>query len=200
MQIEIEALTPNDLEEFGTVPISLTYHSRFRVEWVDQGTGGIHLTEEKLPEPIRKDFDAERGQGPERWRSMFGDISHWGIFGAYAEGRIVGGVAVAHATPSMGLLEGRDDLASLVNIRVDPDYRTRGIGGTLFRQAVSFATMTPCKRMKIQTQNTNVTACRFYARQGCRLESIDPLPEDPSEFEVDLIFYLDLTGKRSGDS
>ena len=30
-----------------------------------------------------------------------------------------------------------------------------------------------CRQLKIETQNTNVRACRFYAAMGCTLASID---------------------------
>ena len=199
MQIDIRKLTSDDLEEFGTVSIAFTSHSRLRVEWIDQGIDGIRLSEEPLSEPLFKDFDAERGVGPQRWRSMFEDISHWGIFGAYTGSKIVGGAVVSYATPGFGMLEGRDDLAILTNIRVAPNYRSKGVGTALFKQAVSFAQTTPCERLKIQTQNTNPSACRFYARQGCRLERISPLSEDPTEFEVDLYFYLNLKNDRNQD-
>jgi hypothetical protein len=51
MQIDIRKLTSDDLEEFGTVSMACTSHSRLRVEWMDQGIGGIRLTEEPLPKP-----------------------------------------------------------------------------------------------------------------------------------------------------
>lgn len=70
MQIEIRKLTSCDLEAFGTVSIAFTSRTRLRVEWLDQGIGGIRLSEEPLPKPIFKDYDAERSVGPERWRLL----------------------------------------------------------------------------------------------------------------------------------
>ena len=46
--------------------------------------------------------------------------------------------------------------------------------------------------MKIETQNINVPACRFYARQGCRLSAI--VSHAYAEFpdEIQLIWRLAL--------
>lgn len=193
MQIDIKRETPDDLEAWGTVPITFTVNSRFRIEWIDNGLGGIKLIEEPVDPPIHKDFDGERGKGPERWRDMFGDISHWGIFAAFVEGQRAGGAVVAYDTPGYGLLEGRKDLANLTNIRVASQYRRKGIGAKLFQHAVLWSKEnTDCKRFKIETQNTNINACRFYASQGAKLGGIQYLPESPDGFEMDLFWYIQL--------
>ena len=46
--------------------------------------------------------------------------------------------------------------------------------------------------MKIETQNINVVACKFYAGQGCTLGAADRFayPELPDE--VRLLWYKDL--------
>ena len=52
-----------------------------------------------------------------------------------------------------------------------------------------------CKQLKIETQNTNVPACRFYASCGCRLGAIDRYgyAHDPRvAHEAMLLWYLDL--------
>jgi hypothetical protein len=46
----------------------------------------------------------------------------------------------------------------------------------------------------VETQNINVPACRFYARQGCVLGAIHPdaYPDLPDE--VQLLWWLELGG------
>ena len=70
------------------------------------------------------------------------------------------------------MLKGRDDLAVLWALRVHPDYRGEGIGHQLFKAAVAWAKKRLYSELKIETQNNNVAACKFYARQGCILDSI----------------------------
>ena len=43
-----------------------------------------------------------------------------------------------------------------------------------------------CRRLKVETQNINVPACRFYERQGCVLAEVrrDAYPELPGEIQL----------------
>jgi len=54
------------------------------------------------------------------------------------------------------------------------------------------ASLPDCRQLKIETQNTNVQACRFYERQRCRLHAIHraAYPELPEE--IQLLWYKDL--------
>lgn len=54
-------------------------------------------------------------------------------------------------------------MAALSDIRAQPDWRGRGIGSRLFKKAVTYARSFGCQQLKIEAQNINVRACRFYA-------------------------------------
>ena len=120
-----------------------------------------------------------------------GDLVNRMAFDAIAP---VGGAAVAWRSPKVHMLEGRDDLAVLWDFRVHPDYRRKGIGTALFRRAAQWARSKGCKQLKIETQNVNVPACRFYAAQRCHLGRIDRYgyAEPDIAHETMLIWYLDL--------
>ena len=63
----------------------------------------------------------------------------------------------------------------------------------LFSFAVNWSKERNCKQIKIETQNNNVPACKFYAKQGAILSEINEYAyygEDDDE--VMLIWYLDL--------
>ena len=179
------------LPEYGKVPIAFRVASRLRVESIDDGLGGFRLVEERVEPPHVKDYDAGSGGGPERWLQRW-DISNWGVFCAYDGSRRVGGAVVAWKTPGVHILERRDDLAVLWDIRVHPECRGRGIGTALFRHVVAWARGKGCRQLKVETQNVNVPACRFYAKQGCVLGAIHrwAYPERPEEAQ--LLWYLDL--------
>jgi ribosomal protein S18 acetylase RimI-like enzyme len=104
----------------------------------------------------------------------------------------VGGAVAAWNTPSVDMLEGRSDLAVLWDVRVDPEYRERGVGHCLFTAVTDWARTRGCRTLKVETQNINVPACRFYARQGCELRTIrsDAYPDLPDE--VQLLWYKRL--------
>lgn len=46
-----------------------------------------------------------------------------------------------------------------------------------------------CRQLKIETQNVNVPACRFYARQGCVLGAINRFAYREFPDEVQLLWY-----------
>ena len=127
---------------------------------------------------------------PHRW-----DISRWGLSLAVESENDVGGAAVAVATQGMDMLEGRSDLAVLWDVRIRPDVRRSGIGSALFDHAVSWARGQGLRQLKIETQNVNVTACRFYTSQGCELGLIHRLGyvgRPHVAHEAMLIWYHDL--------
>jgi GNAT superfamily N-acetyltransferase len=123
-------------------------------------------------------------------------LSNWGFFGAWSDGRPVGGAAVAFRTPGLFLLEGRDDLAVLWDIRVASDARRLGVGSALFRAAAGWATVRGCSHLKAETQNVNVPACQFYARQGCELGAIQRFVYPTLPGEAQLLWYQDLGSAR----
>jgi GNAT superfamily N-acetyltransferase len=99
---------------------------------------------------------------------------------------------VAVGTAALDLLEGRSDLAVLWDIRVMPAVRGHGFGRGLFEAAEAWARARGCRELKVETQNVNVPACRFYAALGCELRLVqeDAYPQCPGE--VQLLWYKAL--------
>ena len=191
MPIEIVQQPTGALHGYSVVPISFTVDSRYRVDAVDGGLGGWRLTEERVEPPYVKDYEDTEDERPTRWLRRW-DISHWGVFAAVDDGVRIGGAVVAWNTPGADMLEGRDDLAVLWDLRVHPGGRRQGAGSLLFRRAAQWARGKGCKRLKIETQNINVRACKFYAGQGCYLGGIHPGIYDGFPDEIELLWYLNL--------
>jgi GNAT superfamily N-acetyltransferase len=120
-------------------------------------------------------------------------MSNWRLFAAWSDGRRIGGAAVVFNTPGVDMLEGRKDLALLWDIRVTPEVRGQGVGSALFRVAEEWARGKGCRQLKVETQNINVLACKFYARQGCVLTAVDQLAYPGLPGETQLIWHKDLT-------
>ena len=177
------------LSDYASVPIAFTTTTVLKVEWIGNGLGGVRLVEAPLGQPLTKDFDED--EPVTSWRRL-GDISHWGIFAAFIDDQRVGGAVVAHRSPAIHMLEGREDLAVLWDIRVHPDVRRSGVGRRLLDRAIRFARASGCSFLKVETQNTNPAACRFYATSGLHLGGLRPgvYPEYPDE--VQLLWYLNL--------
>ena len=94
-----------------------------------------------------------------------------------------------HDSPAIDMLEGRDDLAVLWDLRVHPDVRGGGVGRALIQRVEDWAGAKGCRQLKVETQNVNVPACRFYESCGFELRHAEAgaYPELPDE--VMLLWY-----------
>ena len=90
------------------------------------------------------------------------------------------------------MLEARSDLAVLWDIRVRREYRRSGIGSQLLDKCAEWARRKGCSRLKIETQDINVPACRFYAAKGCELRGIHHGMYSELPDEVQFLWYLNL--------
>ena len=191
MNIEISEAPITAVVELALVPIAFKVDRVLDLAGQDNGGGGIVLSERGLDVPYVKDYDAINCEGPTQWAKRF-DVSKWGLIRAHSNGSLVGGAVVAFNSADVIMLEGCEDLAALWDIRVSPEVRRQGIGARLFHAAEVWATARGCRQLKVETQNINVAACRFYAQQGCVLGGIQRLayPELPDE--IQLLWYKDL--------
>lgn len=168
---------------------------RFEVRSVLQITGedpsSAILTEVPIEHPWIKDYDAIEGEGPANWGKRW-DVTSWAFLSAYAGGKRIGSCALARDMPGVDMLQGRIDCAAIWDLRVGCDHRRQRAGSQLFKAAVDWARGQKCRELRVETQNINVPACRFYERQGCRLRSINRFAYEDLPSEVQLIWSLDL--------
>lgn len=188
MPIEIVEEPMPELAEYARVPIAFEVTQVLELVELEGGLGGLMLSERAVDIPGVKDYDAV--EGPESWARF--DLRKWGWFAARERGRRVGGAAVAFDTPGIEMLEGRRDLAVLWDIRVAPEARGRGVGAALFRAAEAWAAARGATRLKVETQNINLPACRFYRRMGCELGAIHRFAYPALPHEAQLLWYKQL--------
>ncbi|MBI2855480.1 MAG: GNAT family N-acetyltransferase [Chloroflexi bacterium] len=190
-EVREEPPTLATLQGYGEVSIAFPVESRLRVEPVRNGLGGWLITEQAVEHPWTKDYDAIEGEGPTRWASRF-DISNWGVISVFQEAKRIGGAVIAFNTPGVYMLEGSPTLAVLWDIRVRPEHRRNGTGSLLFPHVVAWAKSRHCTHLKVETQDINVPACKFYARMGCELRAIhrDAYTDLPDETQ--LLWYKQL--------
>lgn len=196
MNYEIIEISKEKMPKYAAVPISFTVSRILEPAPIDNGLGGIGFIE-KTVEPYMKDYD-EHGSGTNSWHKRF-DTSNWVRFAAVLDsGDFIGGATVAYKTNNVNMLEGRDDITVLWDIRVHPDYRGKGVGRMLFSNAIDWSMKKDCKMMKIETQNININACRFYSAMGCRLGGIRShvYNDEGCKDELMMLWYYDLRGKE----
>lgn len=182
---EIREAGPEALERWADVPIRFVVRSRVVVT---RAAARFVLTEEPVDPPYEYDYDAQ--EPPAHWRMW--DLSGWGFLEAHQGGQTVGRAAIAFRTPGLDLLDGRNDFAALWDIRVRPERRGAGTGRALFDAAARWARARGASEMRVETQDINVPACRFYERQGCRLEAANPGVYEGHPEQVQLLWRLEM--------
>jgi GNAT superfamily N-acetyltransferase len=194
-----EALSPAALSEYAAIPVAFVVDRVLAAGLLDGGLGGMSLTQTAVTDPYVKDYDAIEDAAPARWPGRF-DVSNWGLIGARRDGARVGGAVIATRTPGLYMLGGRDDVAVLWDIRVSPRDRGGGIGSALFRAAGDWAAARGCRWLKIETQDVNVAACRFYQKMGCTLGAIDRFAYPGQPAEVRLLWWKALASPDTKSS
>ena len=179
MQIDIVEEPLSNLAEHARIPAVFLVE---RILAIDDSAGRLSIAERKLDEPYWKNYDTL--EPPATWAAKF-DLAKWGLLAAFFQYQRVGGAIIAFDSPGVESLKGRRDRAVLWDLRVDPTLRRHGIGRALFRAAEDWAASKGCVEFVVETQNTNVPACRFYEGQGCLLEEIVPdvYPALPDELQ-----------------
>lgn len=176
------------LREYGQIPMILSVREILKVQKRGKGLEGISCTFETVPvKPYTIDFDET--ESPTRWAEEF-DVQNWALFMAYDNDTPVGGAVMAARTPEIHMLDGREDMAVLWDIRVKEKYRGQGIGQTLFDAARNWCKEEGYRLMKIECQNTNAPACRFYEKQGAELEVVNRHGYGTDEYMF--LWYLQL--------
>lgn len=183
---------PYDFGAYAAVPIA------FQVERAltrAPDLGPLAFREETLVVPWLKDYDSEPGAHPTSWPSRF-DTAPWHLFTAHQGTDHVGGLVLILGSPEIDMLEGRSDLALIWDLRVAPEARGSGVGLALLREAEALALTHGCSELKVETQNINVGACRFYARAGFELRSIDHSAYSELPDEIQMLWYKNLLNIR----
>jgi GNAT superfamily N-acetyltransferase len=170
VDIREEALTLTALEGHAAIPIAFVVDRILTVTLIDDGLGGMLLTETVVDDPYVKDYDVT--DEPASWPDRF-DTSNWGLVCARQDGARAGGAVIAFDTPGLGMARARNNAAVLWDIRVSPGERHAGIGSALFLAAGNWARARGCEWLAIETQNVNAAACHFYQKMGCTLGAID---------------------------
>lgn len=180
-------------KQYDSIPMRINVTSFYKLEKLNRGLGGFILVETPV-EPYVKDFCTGKDESITWWEKEF-DISNWAFFMAFDGGRPVGAATVVSRTKEIRMLSGRDDLAVLWDIRVDAGYRGQGIGQCLFDMAADWSREQGHIQMKIECQNNNVPAVKFYHKQGAVLSMVDEYAyynEPEFRHETQFIWYLDL--------
>lgn len=178
-------------KKYDEIDMLVHVKSIFQLKKINRGLAGIMLSEEKVDEYVK---DLGKYECAQNYEKEF-DISNWGFYMAFDSDKPIGAVTIVSRTENVNMLDGRDDLAVLWDIRVSDSYKHMGIGQNLFGLAVDWCKDKGMKQLKIECQNNNVPACNFYHKQGAILSKLDEYAyyhEKECRDEVQLIWYLNI--------
>ena len=190
MNYIIKEVNSNYLTDYCKVPITFQGNSIFKVATPQNAFAGFILKEVTV-NSFFKDYDL--GGSPLEWKKF--DLTNWRFYIVYDENKPIAAATLVMKSEEIRMLEGKDDLACLWDIRVHPDYRGKGIGRAMFQKVANDAKDNGCVYLKIETQNNNVSANRFYSSQGCKLTQVHTKAyynEPEYKDEVMMIWFLNL--------
>jgi GNAT superfamily N-acetyltransferase len=191
---QIRQIGIDEIDVYERIPMRFTVDSYFDVSLQNGGLDGFRITERRVRDPWVKDYLAQGHTALPGWIDHF-DGAGWAYFLAEDGDEPVGGAAIASRTPSMYMLDGRDDLAVLVDIRVHPMRQRSGVATALVALAIKWARDEGLSQLKIETQNINVPGCRFYASLGCELRGVQSYAyasDTALKDEIMFLWWLDL--------
>lgn len=82
-------------------------------------------------------------------------------------------------------------VASVQWVIVDRPWRGKGVGRALMGRALAWARGAGLRAIVLETQSTNIDACRFYLRQGFRISGLqDPFYFNDMVAEERAIFWV----------
>lgn len=92
------------------------------------------------------------------------------------------------------LQEGVFDYAYLCDLKVNADFRGKGIAKRLIDRAGEIARAKGYGGIYTQAQDNNLTACLFYLKSGFRIGGFDNVlyKGTAQEGKADVVFYLDF--------
>jgi len=165
----VHALREEDIDAAVAFDGSFIAFQRLRLELRD---GALHcdlesFETERLDEPYRKNYgddaDAE-GLRDYLHRARGNTAPDAAAFVARLDGRVIGRMMMSRTWNGYACL---DDIA------IDRNARRRGAGAALMRAALDWARGHGYPGIMLETQDTNVLACRMYLRHGFVLGGCD---------------------------
>ena len=187
MNLRIERKGSESLVSYEQVPISFEIHGRVDLTLLED-IGSV----ETVPcFPRRKDYDEASDQRPTQLALRY-DIANWPILMVYEGDTVVGGAILAPPKSGYELPGAQNGSGIMVDLRVHPSMRQRGVGRALISAAISLAHHLGWEEILVETQDTNLAACQFYANMGFSVRSIDREAYGTSLDEAQIIWRFKL--------
>jgi len=133
-------------------------------------------TEERFSEPYFKQYENDEID------VSYIDKKEKAVFLYYANNNCIGQVKLRSNWNGYALIE---------DIGVAKDWRQSGVGTALMEKAISWAKGNNLAGLMLETQDVNVSACRFYAKNGFVIGAVDKMLYSalPTANEIAIFWY-----------
>jgi GNAT superfamily N-acetyltransferase len=187
--MNISVHTLDELDAYAR--ISIAFDVRERVVLPLERTASGDIMTQSLGGSYLKDYDVAPENHPSHWNALLLAARH-ALLIAERGNEWIGGAIVLCDSPNIHMLRGASDVVLLWDLRVDPRFRGAGVGRALFLSAEHWGIANGCRSIRVETQDTNAAAARFYLRQGCALASATPGAYPDAPGDAQLIFEKEL--------
>lgn len=184
MEVEVsEHFTHKDLEEYSSVDPTFRVDSYLEIP-DDHEKLDLSSFREISVNPYYKNYDSLPGNNPTEWGKHF-ELERANLFILKHNDEKLGSAIV--------LLE-PDGTAVLWDLRIKEQFRRMGAASSLLLEICKWCRFQKAGRLFVEAQNNNVAACRFYARHGFTLSSVEKhaYSEPTLKHEIRLNFTLEL--------
>ncbi len=185
MSLLIRKLEINDLDHLPEIDDSFTVNARLVLS-VSKINNKIEYTVEKVPSYEKSYLEDRYDDDEELAYNEYINNPNQIIYIALLHNQIVG---------VMILKKNWNRYAYIEDIKVDIEYRALGIGRRLIEQAKQWEKDGNMPGVMLETQNNNMTACKFYEKCGFVIGGFDFLVYkgiNEQNDEVAIYWYLNL--------
>lgn len=134
------------------------------------------FTEEVFSEPYFKKFEDEEMD------DSYIEEEGKAVYFFYAENNCVGQIRIRSSWNGYAFIE---------DIAVAKDFRKKGVGTALLNKAIEWAKENNLCGLMLETQDINVSACRFYAKNNFVIGAVDTMlySNFPTANEIAIFWY-----------
>jgi len=76
------------------------------------------------------------------------------------------------------------------DIAVRKDYRRQGVGNELIQKAIEWAKKNDMQGLILETQDNNLSACRFYLNFGFKIGAVDTILYANTEYNNEKAIFM----------
>ena len=153
--MKIESIAHSNLHCINQIDSTFTVDSKLKITLLDNKFSCVI----ESVSPYEKTYDYENPD-----YSKYIDSEDKTVYFAFENEKLTGQIIV---------LKYWSRYAYINDIRIEKDYRGKGMGKALMKKAIDWARENKCIGVEVETQDVNVKACLFYEKLGFSIGGVN---------------------------